>query len=160
MHTMINCSNGLEEHSLWICCLIYWLLYSNVDSIFKPKILNVLTMHMWTHTVFDVITLIVYIKFCHLTDFNGLFNNGECNYICINLLGSFECSCNKSYTLAPNNKTCIFSTSDCVYVLREQSVHITTYRFPNLRYASNSSCTLVIDYQHSKHWADIWWNGY
>lgn len=81
----------------------------------------------------------------YFTDFNEcLINNGECDHICKNIPGSFECSCEASYILAPDNQTCIHSDSDCFYVLVEPSGQITTSGFPNSPYAFNSSCTWII----------------
>ena len=36
-----------------------------------------------------------------------LTNTDGCNQICINTIGSFQCSCIDGYTLSPNKKSCL-----------------------------------------------------
>ena len=82
----------------------------------------------------------------HSTDINEcLTNNGGCDHICINNQGSFECSCNTTYTLAKDNETCILYAADCDYVLEKPSGYISTPGFPNSPYAPFSNCTWIID---------------
>ena len=74
-----------------------------------------------------------------------LINNGGCDHICTNVQGSFECSCNTSYILAPDNKTCFDNTSGCFYLLAEPNGHINTMaELANSSYAPNSNCTWII----------------
>ena len=48
--------------------------------------------------------------------------NGGCNQVCINVIGSFQCSCNAGYELDSDQRTCIgmcsvlVCTCMCVYV--------------------------------------------
>ena len=80
----------------------------------------------------------------YITDINECnTNNGGCDHICRNTRGSFKCSCNTSYILAADQKTCITSCDSDI--MREPTGHIGTTDFPNLPYASNSNCTWVID---------------
>ena len=84
--------------------------------------------------------------FWHFTEHNEcLTDNGGCDDICINTEGSFECSCNTSYILAADKKTCIPYVTDCEYVLEEQKGYINTSGFPNSPYAPYSNCTWTID---------------
>ena len=39
-------------------------------------------------------------------------NNGGCDHICINTVGSFECSCNTGYSLTADGLTCT-DTDEC-----------------------------------------------
>ena len=74
-----------------------------------------------------------------------MINNGGCDHICTNTPGSFECSCDTSYILAPvDNKTCFLKTTDCFYILTEPNGHINTSGFPVTPYAPNSTCTWII----------------
>ena len=63
----------------------------------------------------------------------------------MNIQGSFECSCNTSYMLTADNKTCTPNLTKCDYMLEESSGHINTSGFPNTLYAPNSNCTWIID---------------
>ena len=63
----------------------------------------------------------------------------------MNIQGSFECSCNTSYILTADNKTCAPNLTKCDYMLEESSGHINTSGFPNTLYAPNSNCTWIID---------------
>ena len=71
-------------------------------------------------------------------------DNGGCDHICVNTDGSFQCSCNTSYVLAVDNKTCINGCKRYT-VLQEPSGNISTTGYPALLYASGSNCTWVID---------------
>ena len=43
----------------------------------------------------------------HTTDINEcLSSNGGCSQICINSIGSYNCSCQSGYVLLSDNKTC------------------------------------------------------
>ena len=50
------------------------------------------------------IIIIMYIVF--LTDINECANNGTCDQICINTIGSFVCECNLGYQLNNDLMTC------------------------------------------------------
>ena len=63
--------------------------------------------------------------------------------MCRNTRGSFKCSCNTSYILAADEKTCVTSCDSDI--MHEPTRHIGTTDFPNLPYAPNSNCTWVID---------------
>ena len=42
-----------------------------------------------------------------LSDINECdMNNGDCEHLCVNKEGSFECKCNVGYRLQPDKKTC------------------------------------------------------
>ena len=80
------------------------------------------------------------------TDTNEcLTNNGGCHHICTNTEGSFKCSCNTSYILAADNKTCMPNVTECDFVLEAPSGHINTSGYPNSPYTSNSNCTWIIE---------------
>lgn len=82
----------------------------------------------------------------HFSDINEcLTDNGGCNHICVNTQGSFECSCNNSYILVADNKTCVYNITDCEYTVLEPYGQIYTHGFPNSSYAPNSNCTWIID---------------
>ena len=34
-------------------------------------------------------------------------NNDECDHVCTNSVGSFQCSCNSGYSLAADGRTCV-----------------------------------------------------
>lgn len=36
-----------------------------------------------------------------------LFNNGGCQHVCVNTMGSYECRCNEGFFLSDNQHTCI-----------------------------------------------------
>lgn len=73
-----------------------------------------------------------------------LSDNGGCDHVCVNTIGSMHCSCNASYLLAADNKTCITSCNS--YTITQEPIgNISTTGFPSLPYASNSNCTWVID---------------
>ena len=63
----------------------------------------------------------------------------------MNIQGSFECSCNTSYILTADNKTCAPNVTECDYMIEEPSGRINTSGFPNTLYAPNSNCTWIID---------------
>ena len=63
--------------------------------------------------------------------------------MCRNTRGSFKCSCNTSYILAEDQKTCVKGCDGTI--MREPTGHISTTGFPNSSYAPNSNCTWVID---------------
>ena len=45
--------------------------------------------------------------FCAILDINECAtDNGECDQICVNKQGSYECKCNNGYLLADDKKTC------------------------------------------------------
>ena len=80
----------------------------------------------------------------YVTDINEcLTDNGGCDHNCTNTQGSFECSCNESFMLGPDNKTC--NIIHCDFVINETSGHINTTGYPNSLYAPNSNCTWIID---------------
>lgn len=70
-------------------------------------------------------------------------NNGGCDHTCTDTKDSFYCSCDASYTLAADQKTCIKSCDGDVTT--EPTGHIGTTGFPNTPYAANSNCTWVIE---------------
>ena len=65
--------------------------------------------------------------------------------MCTNTHGSFECSCNISYILTTDKKTCAPDFTGCDYILEETS-HINTSGFPNTPYVPNSTCRWVINF--------------
>ena len=67
--------------------------------------------------------------------------NGGCGHICINLPGSFICSCKHSYTLKPDG-TCVPFPNHADAVFHEPNGHIC---FPDPKCTSNLSCTWIID---------------
>lgn len=70
-----------------------------------------------------------------------LTDNGGCDHICINTDGSFQCSCNASYLLVTDNKTCnAISKCKNFTVMQEPTGNISVPGFP-LLYAN---CTWVI----------------
>ena len=88
---------------------------------------------------------------CYFTDVNEcLFGNGGCDHICTNSQGSFNCSCNPSYTLGADNQTCVLNSTGCDYVLVKPSGEIHTSGFPDSPYVSNSSCTWIINLRKYK----------
>ena len=60
-------------------------------------------------------------------------NNGGCAHACRNTNGSFICTCNPGYKLAPNNKDCVGKS----YTLMELRAAIVFY--PENNYIINSS---------------------
>lgn len=73
-----------------------------------------------------------------------LSDNGGCDHICMNTNGLLQCSCNASYVLAADNKTCI-SSCNSYTITQEPTGNISTTGFPTLPYASDSNCTWIID---------------
>ena len=47
----------------------------------------------------------IYLLFLDIDECSS--NNGGCNQVCVNLVGSYYCQCNNGYTLSNNNHTCI-----------------------------------------------------
>lgn len=89
------------------------------------------------NTLYDVITDID----------ECLLDNGGCDDLCININGSFRCSCsNTSYILAANNKACVIpSYCNSYTVIRKPTGSIGTTGFPRSHYAPNSNCTWLIN---------------
>jgi len=84
--------------------------------------------------------------YVYVTDTNEcLADNGGCDHICINTQGSFRCSCNETFILASDNKTCTPNITGCDYVINEPTGHINTSGYPNSLYSPNSNCTWIID---------------
>ena len=80
-----------------------------------------------------------------VTDINECStNNGGCDHTCTNTKGSFKCSCNISYILNADQKSCIKSC-DNSGMIHEPTGHISTTGFPNSSYAHNSNCTWIIE---------------
>ena len=71
-------------------------------------------------------------------------NNGGCDHTCKNTRGSFKCSCNTSYILIADEKSCVTSC-DNSGIIHEPTGHISTTGFPNSSYAHNSNCTWIIE---------------
>ena len=76
-----------------------------------------------------------------ITDINECHsNNGGCDHICVNTEGSFQCSCNTSYILAANNKTCVTPG----YCNGYEVIRKSAGRIGISQYAPNSNCTWII----------------
>ena len=50
-----------------------------------------------------------------------LMDNGGCNYVCNNEMGTFSCSCTTGYELQPDGITCI-GEARAFYTLRSKSL--------------------------------------
>ena len=49
----------------------------------------------------------IFPEYCFLLDLNEcLTNNGDCEHICTNNDGSYECSCNPGYEIGNDGKSC------------------------------------------------------
>lgn len=72
--------------------------------------------------------------------------------------GSCQCSCNPSYVLAADKKTCI-SSCNSYTIVQEPTGNISTTSFPDLPYASGSNCTWIIDLPVEYNSIELKFNG-
>ena len=64
-------------------------------------------------------------------------NNGGCQHICKNTIGSYKCSCQNGFVLHTDGHSC--KEGKCIHTLESQSGELSTPNYPNL-YSPRQSC--------------------
>ncbi|XP_038060664.1 bone morphogenetic protein 1 homolog isoform X1 [Patiria miniata] len=65
-------------------------------------------------------------------------NNGDCQHVCVNTLGSYTCSCRNGFTLHENGHDC--KESGCRHDIRSSHGEITSPNYPD-NYPKRKECT-------------------
>ena len=58
------------------------------------------------HALYCVFSVLIYSRFGVHADVNECVGINDCQQICVNIDGSFTCTCTKGFALAPDGKNC------------------------------------------------------